>query len=481
MLPTGTVSPSHSIARRTVAEDGMARYEKVRAKLIEDRLFQESKKNIWRIARHPFPLASSEVSFFEQLGQHLLVFYRSLNRLYLESVKGQQPSWVHEYFDQGKPEALLQFARMNRFRNLLPGVIRPDIIPTEQGMVITELDSVPGGIGLTGSLANAYGSFGEAIVGGASGLSQGFATMLRQASKDTEPTVAIVVSDEAESYRPEMQWLASQLAYDGLTVACVHPRDLRFTDDGLYLPNHFDEQPVSLLYRFFELFDLLNIPKSDLMMYAVKKGLTAVTPPYKPWLEEKLAFALIHHPMLEQYWKATLPDETFQVLKRLMPQTWILDPQPIPPMGVIPGLTLTNQPVSDWRMLETASQKERQYVVKPSGFSELAWGSRGVSIGHDLSQTEWAQAIETGLDSFSTSPYILQKFHKGRLHDIDYFEEDKQDWATMEGRARLSPYYFVNGDEAKLAGILATVCPKDKKIIHGMQDAVMVPCGFESN
>jgi hypothetical protein len=28
----------------------------------------------------------------------------------------------------------------------------------------------------------------------------------------------------------------------------------------------------------------------------------------------------------------------------------------------------------------------------------------------------------------------------------------------------------------ELAGILATVCPADKKIIHGMKDAVLVPC-----
>ena len=46
----------------------------------------------------------------------------------------------------------------------------------------------------------------------------------------------------------------------------------------------------------------------------------------------------------------------------------------------------------------------------------------------------------------------------------------------MSGRARLSPYYFVSGDKTKLAGILATICPADKKVIHGMKDAVMVPC-----
>ena len=45
----------------------------------------------------------------------------------------------------------------------------------------------------------------------------------------------------------------------------------------------------------------------------------------------------------------------------------------------------------------------------------------------------------------------------------------------MKGRARLSPYFFVSGGKANLGGVLATVCPADKKILHGMSDAVMVP------
>ena len=50
----------------------------------------------------------------------------------------------------------------------------------------------------------------------------------------------------------------------------------------------------------------------------------------------------------------------------------------------------------------------------------------------------------------------------------------------MEGRIRLCPYYFV--DEKKqdvaLRGILATLCPADKKIIHGMKDASLMPCVY---
>jgi len=46
----------------------------------------------------------------------------------------------------------------------------------------------------------------------------------------------------------------------------------------------------------------------------------------------------------------------------------------------------------------------------------------------------------------------------------------------MQGRVRLCPYFFVQGDSVELTGILATVCPSDKKIIHGMKDAIMLPC-----
>jgi hypothetical protein len=46
----------------------------------------------------------------------------------------------------------------------------------------------------------------------------------------------------------------------------------------------------------------------------------------------------------------------------------------------------------------------------------------------------------------------------------------------VDGRLRLCPYYFVIDGEARLSGALATFCPPDKKIIHGMQDAALLPC-----
>ncbi|MGZ8405565.1 MAG: hypothetical protein ACXWWB_07870 [Nitrospira sp.] len=438
----------------------------------------------WRVSPCPLYLSSEQLRFFTDLGPHLLSFYRGLNRLYTESVKGIQPTWVAGYLDQGKPAALVQYSRMKRFRDTLPAVIRPDIIPTQDGMMITELDSVPGGIGLTACLSRIYhdldGDHAQ-IIGGPHGMIRGFARMLRSLQGQQGGCIAILVSEESKDYRPEMSWLAAQLREEGLSVWCVEPREIRFTEDGLSLHTDGSEQAISVLYRFYELFDLLNIPKAELVQYAAKKGRVSVTPPYKPALEEKSAFALLHHPILRPFWEKELGADCLLHLNRIMPKTWLLDPTPLPAIATIPDLYVGNRPVANWAELERATQKERQFVIKPSGFSELAWGSRGVSIGHDLPQTEWVEALRKALASFPTTPYILQEFHKGRLFEMDFMDEDRQTMVRMLGRARLSPYYFVSEGSVELAGILATICPADKKILHGMKDAIMVPCALRQD
>lgn len=502
------MTPARDLLNRADQDTLQQRCLHIREALVRNGLYhspdgpedQEPDRNAgmtrWRISPDPFFLSPEDLAFFRSLGPALLAFYRALNRLYQESVLGTQPGWVAAYLDQGKPAELVAYSRMKRFRDHLPAVIRPDIIPTETGMVITELDSVPGGIGWTGSLSRIYaglsGKTGDRpgapaayeIVGGADGMVQGFAAMVRSQlglrAGLPEGCVAIVVSDEAKDYRPEMRWLAGRLREQGLDAYCLDPGDIQFTEDGLLASTETGTRPVALLYRFFELFDLKNVPKAELIMYAAKKELVTVTPPFKPALEEKLAFALVHHPVLAPFWKQELGEETFGRLRSLMPRTWVLDPRPLPPTAVIPDLRAGGRAVADWRDLTMASQKERRLIVKPSGFSELAWGSRGVSVGHDLPQTEWAAALEAALASFPTTPSILQEFHKGRQFDLSYYHERAEEVVPMAGRARLSPYYFVTGDRTELSGILGTVCPPDKKLIHGMRDAIMVPCAVAS-
>ena len=71
--------------------------------------------------------------------------------------------------------------------------------------------------------------------------------------------------------------------------------------------------------------------------------------------------------------------------------------------------------------------------------------------------------MDRALDSWSTSPYVLQRFAKPRSVDFEYFDFDRREPIRFAGRARLSPYYFVLGEgdaaRATLGGVLATVCP----------------------
>ena len=257
----------------------------IKASLVQAGLFSDSSSdtgNTWRISPEPYFLSQEETAFFHDLGPKLLQFYSALNRFYLDSAKGNFHPWLAEYLDAGKPQDLIDFGRMKRMRQALPGIIRPDVIPTENGFAVTELDSVPGGFGLTSSLMSLYEDPAWEMAG--AGIPSLFHQMVESVSKEPSPNVAIVVSDEAKDYLKEMQYLGSLLKEKGVYV--VHPKDLSFREEGLFLMHEEKWLRVDVLYRFFELFDLKNIPKSELLLYAAKKGRVVTTPPYKPWLEE---------------------------------------------------------------------------------------------------------------------------------------------------------------------------------------------------
>lgn len=449
---------------------------------IKNRLIEDGVYIHWRISPETFRMSEREQLFLESLGTYLRQFYKASNKLYYESAHGRQPSWVSEYLDQGKPQVLIEYCRMNRMKSLLPAVIRPDIILTEGGMVATELDSVPGGIGITGSLARAYSITAKLdIAGGRDGMIEGFIGMLKSVAHNSDPVIAIVVSQESKDYKPEMGWMAKVIRDAGFRAYCIRPEDVIFTEGGLFLNDRENRHRIDILYRFFELFDLKNVLKAELIMYSAKKREVAVTPPFKPFLEEKLLYALFHHPGLKKYWLNELGEETFTLLENLFPATWILDPREMPPYGIIPGLEVGGRSVAKWSELKDTTQSEREFVIKPSGFSELAWGSRGVVVGHDISQEEWGDTIDKVLMDFNKNPHILQEYHKGRHVEVSYMDESSHEINKMMGRVRLCPYYFVEGpqnkEDVRLRGIMATICPLDKKLIHGMEDAVITVAG----
>jgi hypothetical protein len=344
---------------------------------------------------------------------------------------------------------------------------------TEKGFSITELDSVPGGIGLTAWLNQTYAKVGQAsslsksewkidrleacptLIGGADGMIRGFESIFGDAKH-----IHIIVSEEAATYRPEMEWLAAQIG------------NSKFKIQNSKFEGFADGDAV---YRFFELFDLENVPNSKKIFQLAAEKKIRLTPPPKPVFEEKMLFALLWNRNLQNFWRQELGEGFLARLKKIIPYTWLVDPAPLPPHAAIPELNLT-----DWQQLKTLSQKERDLILKVSGFSENAWGARGVYLGSDLSQADWVAAVDEALRDFEKSPSVLQRFEKPKIVEANWFDFAKNEMVPMKGRTRLCPYYFVSGEgdaaRPQLGGVLATIVPADKKIVHGMTDAVLAPC-----
>src|SRR5256714_9052372 len=172
----------------------------IRSAFPKEGLFAEKD---WLLSPNAFSVEQKFLTELDQLGHRLFVFQRACNLLYQLSVKGKQPEWVARYLDAGKPKQLIEFSRRKQIRDDLPRVIRPDLILTEKGYIIAEIDSVPGGIGLTDWLNQTYSSFDNDIIGGASGMLDGFRAVVPNGTD-------IVISQESATYRPEMEWLATR-------------------------------------------------------------------------------------------------------------------------------------------------------------------------------------------------------------------------------------------------------------------------------
>ena len=226
----------------------------------------------WLLSPDAFPIEKDFERELEQLGHRLFVFQRACNQLYQLSVKGKQPAWVARYLDAGKPPELIEFSRQKQFRDDLPRVIRPDLVLTDEGYTIAEIDSVPGGIGLTGWLNQTYSAFEKEIVGGADGMLEGFQSVLPNGGD-------IVISEEAATYRPEMEWLAARLQdrnrpphLNPLPQIGGEAKTGRRFEWRVVAAENYEPQDGRDVYRFFELFDLPNIPNIDKTLRAAAEG-----------------------------------------------------------------------------------------------------------------------------------------------------------------------------------------------------------------
>ena len=190
-------------------------YESIRSALAEQPLFEDK---TWQLSPEAWPITSEQLTQLEAIGAACFEFHQALETLYLRSAAGKNllrnkalvTPWVADYLDRGKPAVLIAHARDPKNRGAFPTVLRPDLLVTDEGFVLTELDSVPGGIGLTAFLNRMYS--GEPLAGARATTVQGgdrntvlgaddamiknfHAALAAQRPEQRNPLIALVVSD----------------------------------------------------------------------------------------------------------------------------------------------------------------------------------------------------------------------------------------------------------------------------------------------
>ncbi len=406
----------------------------------------------WLISPQPLALPQKLRRQMESLGPLLAKFQDASHELYLRSASGKEFPWLAKALDAGKPDWLIQCQRSKQLRQASPRVLRPDLLMKKDGFALSELDSVPGGMGITLFLSQVYSEAGfPDIIGGANGMVEAYQQSYPEGRH-------IAISEESSDYEAEMQFLAQQL---GPNYSCGKAEKLSAGED---------KRPI---YRFFELFDTNQIPAARALLEQCAAGERALDPPPIPHLEEKAWLALFHQPALQEWWRQHLRGKHREQLLQLIPRSWLLDNTPLPPHACLPWLNLHS-----WEQVGLLSQKERRLVLKISGFNELAWGARGVYIGHDMPATEWQAQLKRALDAQGQQTWVMQTFEEASIIEHPYYDRESHELKSMCGRVRLCPYYFRSPDGKRciLGGCLATIVPADKKKIHGMSEAILVPC-----
>ena len=102
-------------------------------------------------------------------------------------------------------------------------------------------------------------------------------------------------------------------------------------------------------------------------------------------------------------------------------------------------------------------------------------GRASVLLGSDASREEWREGLLEAIKSAPENLYILQEYKKPARRKHPVFFAAGADTVDGGPRAPVPVLFCFSAIRRVSAGCWRRFCPADKKIIHGMRDAAMLP------
>lgn len=380
----------------------------------------------FRVSPKPLFLSSEQQAEIYRIGVDVVDFVAASDSLYKESDE------VRDLLNRGKPEI---FCDSYRPTNYL--FVRPDLIVTDSGFTVCEIETSPFGLGLAHLLNYGYQQAGfETMVDSS--------TLPNYVQGVTPPTGEIIYSKKTGAYSGQLTYLADTVFARDWKAHSIDTHD-----------------PASQLYRAFYLSEYTDDPQVRALLDSVSDK--DVLPSLTPYIEEKAVLALLWDKRWEGFYRKSLGNATFQHLRSVIPPSWIVGEE----VHFAPGMPDGVQHSVD---LATLAKSKRAFVLKTSGFHpKSSWGE-GVTFLHKKSGTA-VDSLLRGLSDEPNTINIVQEFTKPSDNPMEFTEHGEV--KTMNAKLRITPYFSMEG---KLIGIKATG-RQGTEYIHGTTDSINTAVG----
>ncbi len=389
--------------------------------------FETGSNLSFRVSPKPLELSKSETFDVNSLGEAIVEFVNATHHLYKSNEE------VRNLLNEGKPDELTEVKEPKYL------FVRPDLIATENGLKICEIETSPFGLALSHLLNTGYSQAGFETLASKNFLEDSIKSR-------TSKNGAIVHSNKTKAYKGQLDYLANKL-FSG--------------NDRSWTFEHIDNHEANGigLYRAFYLSEYLADSKiNNLISCQLDKENT--NPSITPHLEEKAIMALLWDKRFENFYIRELGQATFNRLRVSIPETWIIGQEQYFSRGLPRDVQTTLELVGGLR-------KNRELVIKPSGFDPQASWAEGVNLLHEKSSETAKEIVLNAIQKTSTLT-VVQKFHKGRKEILQY-ENNQGGLTEMQVKLRITPYYST--EDGKLLTIKATGC-ENTDFIHASSSSI---------
>jgi hypothetical protein len=314
---------------------------------------------------------------------------------------------------------------------------RPDVLLTEEGYKVCEVELSPFGFPLAVFLEDAYNAIRKK--GGRKIWSQNvlkkFVDFWQKRTKTKKGR--FVFSSHTEQFIGQFEFLSKRLKSLGYDFK---PVILKSKISNFNAP----------LYRCFYLYE------KSMAEFWEKVKTVKKLPGETSFYETKLPLAIFTN---DESVRQKLSKKSRKTLDSMLLPTWVLESDSLPksfPLGI-----------SNWTEIAELSKSKRKFVIKRIGDHPQASWAKSVVFLHKISALATRQLIETAL--LESGQWIIQPFINSKKVTQNYYSFSDKKWIDMKGRVRLTPYYSFDKGEWLVGK--ATI-RRNTLLIHGATDSI---------